>query len=189
MSSPQLVYGRPINDAYAFSFVSGLTTMICLACLVFTIYREGYPNRKLAVLQYLSHVFSTGYCIINFLILTVVTGCGFTLTSSIFYTVTDLSADTYILVICFYITPLDQWEKVTKMSWYVLFFLGEIVTRALQYVYLNYVWVTPTLCAGIPVPAVSVPLTFVKAGYVILMGFYLLYIIVSKRNPFIRTGI
>ncbi len=139
--STQLVFGRPINDAYMFCFIAGVSLVVCTGTTVMTIRRERVPKRFSSLLQYLTNFFSLLFIVINLTVLMSPWGCPAAILSSLSYTATDLSADTFLLLVAFLMIKQDEWEKRIKMIWVILYLIGEIGSRVIQYVSIHEIYI------------------------------------------------
>ncbi len=81
-SNPTTIYGRPINEAFTWSFTAGIGFMQCFAALIYVLITRGRPTQIAIMTQYATHFMGSVFTLMNFGSLLSPGGCPLTVALS-----------------------------------------------------------------------------------------------------------
>jgi hypothetical protein len=183
---PRTAWGRPINEAYWFSFVCGLSFCFSFGGLVFVALTRGFKRELNSFLQYGTH-FSAAFSIaMSFANQLDPYGCGPHPFTAYTFSFAEIACDAYILMIVWALVGPGKYQKPIRNTWLAFFFIAEIASRIAQYAFITYVPVL-VLCQTVVNPTVSTISTILKTAFIISMGVSMTYTILRAKSEVVSS--
>jgi hypothetical protein len=184
--APQTAWGRPIQDAYWFCWVSGFNLCITMGALGYCMITKGFRKDLGTIMQYICHFFAIINIWMCYFNLLYPFGCDPMPWSTYAFSISEIACDSYLLMIVIALIPPGGASQKKKYAWYVLYFLCEYVTRILQYVFISYAPIF-TLCRAVTHPTVSLVTTFFKIAFIVAMGVAMVLTLFASKSDVVST--
>jgi hypothetical protein len=184
---PRTAWFRPITDAYLFAASCGFGITMCLGALAFVLMYRGFKRDLGTILHYISHTFSLINVVGCFINLLSPVGCGPLPMIAISYTIGEIACDTYLLLIVRALVGPSEKQNLIRYSWGAFYFVGEYVTRVVQYAFVTYRPLNALMCTTTVTPIVSVATTIVRTAFVLGMGISMTFTLFTAKSAIVSS--
>jgi hypothetical protein len=179
------VLGRPLIEALFYSYTNGIGMALCMCSLVFTLIRKKLDFKPPSLLLYAGHFFAMVHMSANYYSIIFTLGCSAAVISVYAYSIADTAVDAYIFITILYLIEPNENERKKRYAWYVAFFIGEIVARLFQYIFLRFIPLS-NVCQLVLDPRISLGSTLVKTLFLISM-LVPLFLSVNSKAPVVAS--